>query len=577
MSDAPAADPLTTRYREALLAHQRGDLVQALDGYQAVVAQAPDHADAWFLLGQARQAQGDFPAAETALKAACKLRPVPHFLCSLGRLLQATGQAVLAEAYFRNALGQDPADPAAYECLAALYQAQGLDDKAAVVLRELLALNPDHAVAYNDLGGILFRQGRTGEALTAYRQACQLHPDCAEFHYNLANTLRAQGQFDLAEGGYLQALALAPKAEQTDILFNMAKMLEEAGRPAEAELVYRRVVEQAPLFFEAQWNLALLLLRQGKYEDGWRHYDCRHHPDWAEGQVFQPAWPFPEWQGQLLAGKTLLLQAEQGWGDMVQFIRYAEVLKGMGVARLSFCGDRRLHELFRTNPYLDVLYGPDEAVPSHDYWALPMSLPRWCRTTLDNIPAALPYLASLPERRAHWQSRLQLRLPNSDQGDVLRVGLVWRGNPGHENDAHRSLPGLAALVPLWSVPGVAFVSLQVGEGEAEALAAPPEQTLVALGQDFQDFADTAAVVDQLDLLISVDTATAHVAAALGRPCWLLLAKGKFDWRWLYDRDDSPWYPGVMRLFRQAVAGDWTEPIARVQVVLGRMAAERASR
>jgi tetratricopeptide (TPR) repeat protein len=573
MSDAPVADLLTTRYREALLAHQRGDLAQALDGYQAVVAQAPDHADAWFLLGQARQAQGDFPAAEAALKAACKLRPVPQFLCSLGRLLQATGQAVLAEAYFRNALGQAPADPAAYECLAALYQAQGQEDKAAVVLRELLALNPDHAAAYNDLGGILFRQGRTGEALTAYRQACQLHPDCAEFHYNLANTLRAQGQFDLAEGGYLQALALAPKLEQTDILFNMAKMLEEARRPTEAESIYRRVVQQVPAFFEAQWNLALLLLRQGKYEEGWRYYDCRHHPDWSKGQVFRPAWSFPEWQGQPLAGKTLLLQAEQGWGDMVQFIRYAEVLKGMGGARLSFCGDRRLHDLFRTNLHLDVLYGPDEIVPSHDYWALPMSLPRWCRTTLNNIPAALPYLASLPERRAYWQPRL----PNTGQQGDLRVGLVWQGNPDHENDAHRSLPGLAALAPLWSVPGVAFVSLQVGEGEAEALAAPSEQTLTALGQDFQDFADTAAVVDQLDLLISVDTATAHVAAALGRPCWLLIAKGKFDWRWLQERSDSPWYPSVMHLFRQTTAGDWTEPVARIQADLNRMVMEHAIR
>ena len=573
MSDVPAADLLTACYREALLAHQRGDLAQALDGYQAVVVQAPDHADAWFLLGQVRQTLGDFSGAETALKAACKLRQVPHFLCCLGRLLQAMGDVVLAEAYFRNALGQAPADPTAYECLAALYQAQAQEEKAAVVLRELLVLNPEHAAAYNDLGGILFRQGRTDEALTAYRQACQLHPDCAAFHYNLANTLRTQGQFDLAEGGYLQALALAPQSEQTDILFNMAKMLEEAGRPVEAEQAYRRVMALAPSFFEAKWNLALLLLRQGKYEEGWHYYDCRHHTDWTEGQVFRPAWAFPEWQGQPLAGKTLLLQAEQGWGDMIQFIRYAKVLKEMGLSRLSYCGDSRLHDLFRTNPYLDVLYGPGEVVPPHDYWTLPMSLPRWCRTTLDNIPVTLPYLTSLPERRALWQTRLL----GPDKRSALRVGLVWRGNPGHENDAHRSLPGLTTLAPLWSVPDVTFVSLQVGEGEWEALAAISAQPLMALGQGFQDFADTAAVVDQLDLLISVDTATAHVAAALGRPCWLLLAKDKFDWRWLYDRDDSPWYPGVMRLFRQAVAGDWTEPVARVQAALSKMAAERASR
>jgi len=201
----------------------------------------------------------------------------------------------------------------------------------------------------------------------------------------------------------------------------------------------------------------------------------------------------------------------------------------------------------------------DTVVPAHDYWIYPLSIPLHCKTTLETIPARLPYLRALPDRVTRWSPRL----PN----DGFRVGLVWKGNISYKNDSKRSLPGLATLAPLWSVPGVHFVSLQKGQCEDEARNPPPGQPLIDLGTEIGDFADTAAIVEQLDLVISVDTAAAHVAGSLAKPCWVLLPAEKGDWRWLQGRDDSPWYPGVVRLFRQADSEDWTPLILDIKLAL----------
>ena len=215
-----------------------------------------------------------------------------------------------------------------------------------------------------------------------------------------------------------------------------------------------------------------------------------------------------------------------------------------------------------------ILVSEAYSLPYHDYWTFPLSLPLRFATTVESIPNALPYLSALPEQLDKWRGRLP--------AGMLKVGLVWKGSPGHKNDANRSLPGLSLLAPLWSVPGVAFVSLQKGPGEEEAENPPDNQPIVNLGAEIQDFSDTAAIVAQLDLVICIDSAIAHLTGALNKPCWLFLPAIGSDWRWLRGRTDSPWYPYVVRLFRQTKAGDWSATIGEVAIALTNWADKHGS-
>ncbi len=272
-----------------------------------------------------------------------------------------------------------------------------------------------------------------------------------------------------------------------------------------------------------------------------------------------PDLPYPRWQGESLAGKSLLIWPEQGLGDYIQFCRYAPLLKDRGLARLSLFCAPSLKALLETVNGVDAVITDPASVPGHDYWCFPLSLPLHFGTTVDAIPAALPYLRALPERMDRWRNRLP--------GEGRKVGLAWKGNPKLKNDSNRSLPGLETLAPLWAVPGVSFVSLQKGPGEDQATQAPAAQPIIALGTQAGDFADTAAIIAQLDLVICVDTAIAHLAGAMGKTCWVLLPALGTDWRWLDDRPDSPWYPGVMRLFRQSKIGDWSRTVDEVASAL----------
>jgi hypothetical protein len=262
-----------------------------------------------------------------------------------------------------------------------------------------------------------------------------------------------------------------------------------------------------------------------------------------------------------LTGKSLLLWPEQGYGDTLQFVRYAALLKAQGAARVVWMVQPALRGLLASAAGIDQLVVEGETPPLCDYWTFPLSLPLHLRSTLDTLPATLPYLHADSERIEHWRPYLP---PTG-----FRVGLVWKGNARHRNDARRSLPSLATLAPLWQIPGVVFVSLQKGPGgpgeteaaeEAARSAMPPGAPLTALGDKIRDFADTAAIVEQLDLVIGVDTAVVHLAGSLGKPCWVLLPAIGTDWRWLHGRNDTPWYPQVMRLFRQSTPGDWRETV-----------------
>lgn len=424
--------------------------------------------------------------------------------------------------------------------------------------RRAVQAAPDLAEAHANLAWLLERRDGA-QAESAYRRALALAPDIVQLRVNFGAFLARNKRFEESEAAYRQAIALD---EGSDAAWsNLGVLLACLKREPEAEACYRRAIACNPAGTIARFNLGYLLLRQGRFEEGWPCLEARKGPGPFAAQL-----SCPRWRGEPLEGKRLLVEFEAGHGDMIQFCRYAKVLKQAGAWHLAMVCHPALKALFATLEGVDELVSFDEPLSAHgwDYWTPILGVPRYCGTTLERIPARLPYLRADPQRVAQWA-------PLLPTDGALRVGLVWKGNPHFENDADRSLPALGLLAPLWAVPGVRFVSLQKGAGEREAAAAPAARPLLALGARLGDFADTAAVIAQLDLLICVDTAVAHLAGALGRRCWVLLPDYRPDWRWLADRGDSPWYPGVMRLFRQSEMGDWEPTIRRVAQALAQFA------
>ncbi len=434
--------------------------------------------------------------------------------------------------------------------------ANGDHPQAEDAFRRVLQLDPDHAEAHANLGLLFDGKRQFDEAEACYRRALELNPRLVQTCINLGALLATRRRDAEAEETYRRALTLVPA--HPGALSNLGVLLVRLNREAEAERCYRAALSAAPGHRLASFNLGSLLLRLGQYEEGWRRLESRNWHSPLEGYLDQ----FPRWQGEPLAGKSVLIAAEGGHGDMIQFCRYAALLKKNGAARVSVFCHPGLTRLF------SQLRGVDEVLTSGsppppagwNYWTLPLSLPHLFRTTLDSIPADLPYLTAEPAQITHWKS--VLRKTPSD----LAVGLVWRGNPAFEHDAERSLPSLSLLAPLMNLPCVRFFSLQkVAEREAPPVHHP--FPVVDLSPQLRDFADTAAAVANLDLVITVDTAVAHLAGALGRPCWVLLSDISVEWRWLKDRTDSPWYPRVLRLFRQKTPGDWAPVIAAVETAL----------
>jgi len=412
---------------------------------------------------------------------------------------------------------------------------------AQAAFRTALALAPGLVAAHVNLGLLLSQDGALDEAEQHYRRALSLDPAQLQAHLHLGVLLAAQKRFAEAENAYRAALAFEPDAPA--LLSNLGVLLACLQREAAAEACYRRAMAIDPAYRNAPFNLSYLLLRQGRFDEGWAAFESR---DWYARleQHFQ----FPRWHGEALAGKSLIVGFEGGHGDMIQFCRYAGVAKAQGAARVTIVCHPGLKGLLTRMDGVDQVFGFDEDVPrtGWDYWTPPLSFPRMCGTRLDNMPAALPYLYADPARMA------QLAPLTAPAGAPLRVGLAWQGNPRFENDRDRSLASPEVLAPLFAVPGVRFFSLQKGAAPID-----PALAITDLAPHIADFDDTAALIAQLDLVISVDTAVAHLAGALGKPVWVLLPDYKTDWRWLTGRDDSPWYPGVMRLFRQPAAGDWS--------------------
>lgn len=431
--------------------------------------------------------------------------------------------------------------------------ADGELSAAEALLQDILQADPACAEGHANLALLHDRRGRAALAEAAYRHALELSPDLFQARLNLGLLLADQRRYGEAERCYLDVLAARPQWPEAWSLLGV--LHATCKREAEAENCYRTALTLDPAHAAARFNLAYVLLRQGRYAEGWSCFEAR---DWYAPLARELK--FPRWQGESLAGKSILIGLEAGHGDMIQFCRYAALLKAAGAVRVSVLCHPPLARLFRTLPGVDesIPLGGSSAAPAWDFWTPPLSLPKHFSTRLETIPATLPYVHAEPAAAADWAQRL---------GDApgLRVGLVWKGNPRFQNDRVRSLPSLQTLQPFGERPGIRWFSLQKGAGEDEVSDSP--FPLVDLAPAIHDFADSAAIIVNLDLVIAVDTAVAHLAAALGKPCWILLPDHQTDWRWLDGRDDSPWYPGVVRLFRQAPGENWPPVVARVAEAL----------
>ncbi|HSV70688.1 MAG TPA: tetratricopeptide repeat protein [Methylibium sp.] len=463
----------------------------------------------------------------------------------------------------RQGLAAQPLD-ARLHVIAGLCLLQGSQPGAAEPhLRQALQLDPRNVDAALNLGVLLAGRGQADEAERCYRQGLQLDPANVLGLLNLGDLLARDGRDGEAERCFVAAVAARPGFGGAH--HALAHLRAALGRRDEAEQGYRAALQIDPGDLRSRYNLAVLLLARGRYEEGWALHEVRTTPGFPLRDTRPPPVSAPRWAGEPLAGRRLLVWPEQGLGDEIQFARYLAARDWAPGAQVTLACRPALLPLFAASGLADAVRASNDPAlreQRFDAWTYTMSLPWHAGTRLDSVPAALPYLCAPAERSAHWQARLQA----TDGG--LRIGLVWKGAPGHANDHHRSLPGLAALRPLWQAARpLRFISLQKGAGEDEARDPPPDQPLRHLGGEIADFADSAAIVAQLDLVICVDTAIAHLAGALGIPCWVLLPATDTDWRWLLERDDSPWYPGVLRLFRQRQAGDWAEVIARVRDAL----------
>jgi len=453
-----------------------------------------------------------------------------------------------------------PAIPAAAENLffeGNQHMAAGDAAAARHCFRQAIALAPDFAQALANLGLLHERDGALEQAQACYRQAIALWPEDgpegAQVYLNLGVLLLKEKKFEEAESLLRQALQMAPQSPAA--WSNLGVLLACLQREAEAEQCYRTALALDPGFHKASFNLAYILLRQGRLREGWSCLDAR--------LTYAPLLRYfscPRWHGEDISGKKIIIGFEGGHGDMIQFCRYASELKARGAAQVAILCDPALARLFATLPGIDAVYPHNAAAPTAgwDFWTLPLSLPLHCKTELPTIPRSIPYLRAAREDLSHWAPRLG--------APGLRVGLAWQGNRHFENDGERSLASLAPLTPLASVAGLRFVSLQKGDSQLPPALREPFD-LLTLGDSFGDFADTAAVIAQLDLVISVDTAIVHLSGALGTPCWVLLPAYRTDWRWMSKRSDTPWYADSMRLFRQDLDGDWTTVIARLRTAL----------
>ena len=577
--------------QRAIELQRQSKLPEAEQLYAQVLAVRPDYFEALHMLGLIKMQQGDLAGALRLMATALKTRPQsPDVLLNFSIVLNSLGRFEEALIALDSLLEFKKRSVEAHNNKGTILERLGRDEEAiasldralaikpnhvdslynrASVLRKIgrldeairdfdrvIALKPDHAKAHNNRGAALEASGRRVDAIASYDRALAIDANFVEALNNRANAIFKDGRIEEAVEWYERASAIDPF--HVEVLTNLGTALGALGRHQEALALTRRATGVNPKSVNGQWNLALLKLRLGDFTGGWKQYEWRWQRAENASRFVRCAEPL--WLGETpIAGKTIYVHHEQGSGDTIQFVRYAPLLAEQG-SRVILEVPPSLKSLVARmqTPQISII-ASGEKVPPFDLHAPLMSLPLAFHTELASIPAQVPYLSAAEEQIADWRARLP-------ETPGLRVGLVWSGNVTHRDDHNRSI-ALSRLAPLLETAGVQFVSLQKELREADARVLAGEPRLVDLGCDFDGFDDTAAAVAGMDLVISVDTSVAHLAGALGKPVWILLPLCP-DWRWLTEREDSPWYP-TARLFRQPAIGDWESVIAKVGGALQR--------
>jgi Flp pilus assembly protein TadD len=480
----------------------------------------------------------------------------------LGQTVAQQGKHEEAVAAFRRAIQLNPRYVAAHLQLGTtLAQLNRLED-ALAELRTAARLDPRNGEVPFRIANCLRQAGRQEEAVAAYFESIRIEPGVVESWLNLGVTLAGLERFEEAEAAYRDGLRYRPG--NVALINNLGVALKNQLRFEEGLACFAEVLRLEPEHVEAHRNRALTWLLLGDMEQGWPEHE------WRLRRADQPGLRLsqPYWDGSPLAGRTILLYPEQGIGDTVQFVRYAALLKEQGARVLMLC-PTSLMSLLGGCDGIDQIIPPDSPLPSFDVHASLMSLPFLIGKTQKSIPTAVPYLTAAGELMTRWKSVF-------DGVTAFKVGIAWQGNPAYPADRGRSIP-LACFAPLAQLPGVQLVSVQKGPG-VEQLARIEEPILSFDRQADESagaFMDTAAILRGLDLVITSDTAVAHLAGALGVPAWVLLPLVP-DWRWQLEREDSAWYP-TMRLFRQCRRGDWADVFHRVAAALSDEVAKRGRR
>jgi tetratricopeptide (TPR) repeat protein len=568
--------------------HAAFNLQAAAADYERVLADDPEQWDALYLYGTVLLQLGRLNEAITVLKRAATLRPeIPDVHNNLGVAFQQTGDASAAERAYRTAIELNPDFGLAHVNLSRLLESTGRIAEAEISLRraihiklvearyrlqpagvpgrqgnfpavegafeEAITNRPENIELQMGLAALLAEQERLDDAGDIYRKVIEQRPDFAAARTSLAFVLERQGRLDDALAASERAVAICP--DYAEGQNNLGTVLRSLHRLEEACRAFRRAIELKPDFALAEFNLGTTLLLEGRYAEGWAGYG--QHARVAGTAA--PGPPSTAWHGQPIPGRRLLLYSDQGLGDALQFVRFVPLCRERSGAKIILNCQAPLVRLFAECGVADEICAKEGPLPAFDFHSSLASLPGLFGVSLSEVGLGVPYLrstASLPPRIGAI-----LGEPDGRRW----VGLVWQGNPRQTRDVVRSCP-LETLLPLLEVPGIRFFSLQCESiGRAQLSASPCADRLPDVGGLLADFAETAPVLDRLDLLITVDTAVAHLVGALGRPVWTMLCHTP-DWRWHLERSDSPWYPS-MRLFRQPVWGDWDSVVQQIRAKL----------
>ncbi len=516
--------------------HRAGRLEAARSHYRNLLLALPEDPNANYLLGVVTVQLGDGAAGILLLRQAVSMSPSNvEFTHGLVSALKGSGRQREAEAVLRAFLHADPNEGRAHLELAHVLRDRENFEGAERHYRRALELMDSKPVILDALAGLLIASGREDEGESCFRQALALDADRLPSLNNLGLLMASRGNLDEAVELFHRAIKLMPQG--ADLWFNLAETLHARLSLDEAREAYDQAIALRQDFAIAHLHKGMAWLREGHFRKGWEEYEWRWR---AEGFPNTPAPGIP-WDGSPLNGADIFLTAEQGLGDILQFVRYAALVSDRG-GRVILQVPQSMTRLMKTVPGVARVIPTTQPLGGGPVHAPLMSLPHLFGTTLDTIPANIPYMKVDDEDAAIWRSRIG--------SDGLKAGVVWRGNIDHRNDANRS-GTLSMMAPLADLPGVRLFCLQKDPPVGDR---PLPDTMMDLGPKLNDFAQTAAAVSCLDLIISVDTAVAHLAGALGKPVWLLLPHSP-DWRWLLDRKDSPWYPS-MRLYRQSRRGGW---------------------